>query len=164
MDSKKYRLILLFLLVPITAIYAQSGIVQIMNFQQLQERIEDTSSDSILVINFWATWCKPCIEELPILEKIPAMYKGAAVKVLLVSLDFTDQIQKKVLPFVNKNGIVNEVVVLDEANPNDWIPKVDPQWSGAIPACLFVYKSKSLFHEGKVTPNSIESSMNQLMP
>lgn len=165
MDRKIYRLIIiLFLVVTMTSIYAQNVAVQTLNFAQLQERIVQTSADSILVINFWATWCKPCIEEMPVLEKIPLTYKGAAVKVLLVSLDFTDQKEQRVLPFVKKNNIVNEVVLLDESNPNDWIPKVDPQWSGAIPACLFVYKTKSLFLEGKVTPKSIESSMNQLMP
>ncbi len=164
MNRKISSIILFFLLVPITAIYAQNVSAKKISFRQLQERMETTSVDTILVINFWATWCKPCIEEMPVLEEIPTMYKGTAVKVLLVSLDFTDQIEQKVRPFIKKNGIVNEVVVLDESNPNDWIPKVDPQWSGAIPACLFQYKTMSLFHEGKVTLATIQSSMNQLMP
>ncbi|SMO38592.1 Thioredoxin [Saccharicrinis carchari] len=163
-DRKLAGFILFFWVVPVLALYSQSATVQTIDFRQLQERIEKTSADSIMVINFWATWCKPCIEEIPVLEKIPGMYKGTAVKVLLVSLDFTDQIEQKLVPFVKSNGIASEVLVLDEAHPNNWIPKVDPSWSGAIPACLFVYKSKTLFHEGKVTLKAIESTMNQLIP
>lgn len=166
MNNKIGRICLLFVFLSLAASlsYSQKKAPNVLNYKQLQEKIEQSSVDSILVINFWATWCSPCVEEMPILESIPQMHKGIPVKVLLVSLDFTDQIDLRVLPFMIKKGIINEVLVLDEDNPNNWIPKVDPNWSGAIPACLFIHKKRSSFHEGKVTPSIIESSMNSLLP
>ena len=98
-------------------------------------------NDTTYVINFWATWCKPCVEELPYFEQLHDQYKGEKVRVILVSLDFPKQIESKVVPFVKKHQLKSDVVVLAEVNGNNYINKVEPTWSGAIPVTI-VYNAK----------------------
>ncbi len=101
-------------------------------FEEL-EPVLQMSNDTTYVINFWATWCGPCIKELPYFEALTEKYQNKPVKVILVSLDFEKMIDKKVIPFLNKNEIVSEVIVLLDGKANRWIDRVDPSWSGAIP-------------------------------
>lgn len=118
----------------------------LLTFEQLKPYLT-TQSDSVFIINFWATWCAPCVAELPYFEKLTADLKGKKAKVILVSLDFKSQIQTKLLPFLKKKKLQSEVVVLIENNPNDWIPKVNEDWSGSIPATLIFDKNQRQFYE-----------------
>jgi thiol-disulfide isomerase/thioredoxin len=119
-------------------------------------------NDTTYIVNFWATWCAPCIKELPYFQQVHDSYKDKKVKVLLVSLDFERQIQSRLLPFIEKNKITPEVVVLNDPASNVWIDKVDPSWSGAIPATLFIKNDKRLFFEKEFTLEEIEKVINQL--
>ena len=105
----------------------------IIKFDALQ-KILDTESNQVQVINFWATWCAPCVKELPLLEKLNAQ-KNLNVKITLVSLDFSEKVDN-VNAFIKRKNIRSEVLLLDEVDYNSWINKVDKQWSGAIPATL----------------------------
>lgn len=111
------------------------------------------NSDTTYVVNFWATWCKPCVAELPEFEKLHLNYSSKKVKVLLVCIDFKDELEKRVKPFIEKAKYTCEVLLLDEVNGNDFINKIETSWSGAIPATLITKKSKSInyFIEKKVT-------------
>lgn len=105
------------------------------------------NNDTTYVVNFWATWCKPCVAELPYFEQLNEQYKNQKVKVLLVSLDFSTQIEKKLNPFLERKQLKSEVVVLDDPDANGWIDKVDPKWSGAIPATVIYQGDKRAFYE-----------------
>ena len=107
--------------------------------------IFDYKNDTTYIINFWATWCKPCVEELPYFEEVHAKYSNKPVKVILVSLDFKKQIEKKLLPFIQNRNLQPEVVVLVDPDANSWIPKVDDVWDGAIPVTLFYNSEKRKF-------------------
>lgn len=98
-------------------------------------------NDTTYVINFWATWCKPCIKELPYFEELNATLKNKKAKVVLVSLDFPKQVETQLVPFVEKQQLKSEVIVLLDGKYNDWINKVSPSWSGAIPA-TYIYKNQ----------------------
>jgi thiol-disulfide isomerase/thioredoxin len=98
------------------------------------QKILNTTSDEIQVINFWATWCAPCIKELPLLEKLNAQ-NNLNAKITLINLDYADKIDK-VNAFMTRKNIQSEVLLLDEIDYNSWIDKVDKTWSGAIPATL----------------------------
>ena len=126
--------------------------VSVYKINQLLKRIHN-QSDTVYVVNFWATWCKPCVAELPEFEKLSKDYKTKKVKVLLVSMDFKEDIATRVKPFLKKNNYTIEVVLLDEMNGNDFINQVSEKWTGAIPATLITQKNKSnnQFIEKKVT-------------
>jgi thiol-disulfide isomerase/thioredoxin len=110
---------------------AQKAVV--VKFDALQ-KILNTKSDQIQVINFWATWCAPCIKELPLLEKINAQ-KDLNAKITLINLDYADKLGK-VNEFMIQKNIQSDVLLLDDIDYNGWIDKVDKSWSGAIPATL----------------------------
>ncbi|MEL6867056.1 MAG: TlpA family protein disulfide reductase [Bacteroidota bacterium] len=120
--------------------------VRIYNFEEL-EPIFHKKTDTTYIINFWATWCKPCVAELPYFEALTATYKNEKVKVILVSLDFKKQIETKLIPFLQKHNLQSEVLVLYDPNANTWINKVSPEWSGAIPATVIYNQQKREFHE-----------------
>ncbi|MGB1283784.1 MAG: TlpA disulfide reductase family protein, partial [Polaribacter sp.] len=88
----------------------------------------------IYVVNFWATWCAPCVKELPYFEKLKEVYQDKNVEVLLVSLDFPKQIEERLIPFINKKKLKSKVVLLNDSNEDIWIKAIDSTWSGAIPA------------------------------
>ena len=111
------------------------------------EWIFNQQNDTTYVINFWATWCKPCVEELPFFIQLYNTYRGDKVKLILVSLDFKKQIEKKLIPFIEKHNLQPEVVVLVDPDSNAWIPKVAEEWSGAIPATLVYNKNQRSFYE-----------------
>jgi thiol-disulfide isomerase/thioredoxin len=112
-------------------------------------RIEDVvkmidTSTTPIVINFWASWCKPCIHELTWFEKIVADHKEKGVKLVLVSLDFSEDFKNKALhKFVKKTGYTSKVVWLDETNADKFCPPIDSAWGGSIPATLMVNNKKS---------------------
>lgn len=119
--------------------------IKIIKFPDLENRIENETAE-ILVVNFWATFCKPCLEELPLFQELDTQEK---VKVILVSMDFASQ-KALVEGYQSSNKLKTEVVLLDEPDYDSWIPKVDSTWSGALPATLiFNTKTKNKqFKEG----------------
>lgn len=101
--------------------------------------------ENVYVINFWATWCAPCIKELPYFEKLHTDNKK--VKVILVSLDSQKDLEKKLIPFIERKKITAEVILLSDKDYNTWLPKIDTDWSGAIPATLIIHGKKKVFAE-----------------
>jgi thiol-disulfide isomerase/thioredoxin len=100
---------------------------------------------TVYVINFWATWCAPCVKELPLFEKLHLENKN--VKVILVSLDSKKDLNSKLLPFLNRKKITAEVIQLTDKDYNSWLPKVDNDWSGSIPSTWLVQGKRKLFVE-----------------
>ena len=119
---------------------------RVVSFDELSVRLK-TESDTLYLVNFWATWCAPCVAELPYFEALHEKYRDRPFKVLLVSLDYKSQVAKRVSPFIQANHIQSEVVVLSEKDPNRWLPKVSEEWTGAIPATLVFDKSRRVFLE-----------------
>ena len=120
-------------------------------------------NDTTYVVNFWATWCKPCIKELPAFEKLNTEYSDKKVKVLLVSLDFPTKVTSQVIPFMEKNNIQSQVLLLDDADANNWIPKVSKEWSGAIPATLIYSNATRLFYERSFTFEELQEELNKFI-
>jgi thiol-disulfide isomerase/thioredoxin len=111
--------------------------VAVIEFPELQKRLAQ-QTDTTYVVNFWATWCAPCVKELPSFEQLRVANAGKKVKVLLVSMDYASQVDKKVKPFVKQRGLKSEVLLLNESDPNTWMDKLDAKWSGALPFTLIV--------------------------
>lgn len=130
----------------------------IMNYDALKYRLH-TQSDSLYVVNFWATWCGPCVEELPFFEQLNEQYQGQKVKVLLVSLDFPKQYATRLQPFIKERNIQSEVILLDDPRSYMWIDSVSTEWSGALPATLMFNNSNRWFYERSFTYEELENEV-----
>jgi len=129
---------------------------EIVDLAGLQKVIQ-APGDEVKVINFWATWCAPCIKELPLLEKLGQERKD--VRVTLVSMDLDlDPNPEKVYKFVQRKKIQSKVLIVDAGSPSEWIDKVDPRWSGALPATLILNgkTGKSTFIERELQEGELE--------
>lgn len=104
-------------------------------------------NDTTYVINFWSTWCAPCVKELPYFEALTEKYAIQKIKVILISLDFPKQLETKLKPFLKEHNLQSEVLVLTDPDANSWVDKVNPAWSGAIPATVVYQGNKSKFYE-----------------
>lgn len=136
-------------LVPGKVIEHKGHRLGIYNFEQLSPLFE-RQNDTTYIINFWATWCKPCLEELPAFTQAAEKFAGEKVQFFFVSLDMPRHLKSRLIPYLNQNPLPGKVLVLDDVNMNEWIPKVDEDWGGAIPV-TYVYRGKqNWFHEGMV--------------
>jgi thiol-disulfide isomerase/thioredoxin len=134
---------------------------QIIKFDSLDKIIKERSA-KIQVINFWATWCAPCVKELPYFESLNTA-KSSQVSVTLINLDFANKVDK-VNSFIKRKGITTKVLLLDEIDYNTWIDKVDKNWSGAIPATLIINPStgKRKFVEKELQDGDLEKLINEV--
>jgi thiol-disulfide isomerase/thioredoxin len=149
----------LTLLLTFMCFYGESFTTQVhtrirtLNYDQLEPSL-NRMNDTVYFVNFWATWCAPCRAEMPDIEKIGEKYKSMKFKVLLVSLDFPDQINERLLTYMRKNNIKSEVILLNDPNQNRWIDKIDTRWSGELPFTIIygrnfreTYARSFEFHE-----------------
>lgn len=150
MIQKIYIGLILFTAFTLGAKSADSQTIPVYNFDQFQHHLQQ-NDDSLYVINFWATWCGPCVKELPYFESVNTDYASRKVKVVLVSLDFEGQIESRLKPFLERKNIQSQVVMLDDPDANSWIDKVDAQWSGAIPATVIYSAHSREFYEKSFT-------------
>lgn len=132
--------------------------IPVMNFQQL-EKVLSKKDHKTYVINFWATWCAPCVKEIPHFEKLGEAYKGKNVEVILVSMDFPNKAEGQLVPFLEKKKYKNRVILLDDPDQNTWIPKVSADWSGALPATLIFNKKNRKFYEQSFTYEELEKTL-----
>jgi AhpC/TSA family. len=122
-------------------------------------------SDSVLVISFWATFCKPCTEEIPYLESISKKYSDKKVKVLLVSLDLPMFYPDKIESFAKKNKYSSQVVWLNETNADYFCPRIDKRWDGAIPATYFINRATGYkkFVSDQMKPAEFENELKKAL-
>lgn len=145
---------------------ASIAVVQAQEIKKIKladlEKIVNPKDDITYVVNFWATWCRPCVKELPYFERLQAKYANQKVKVLLVAVE---DWEKKVKLFVKKKKIQTEVLLLDESKSDVWIPKVDKQWDGAIPVTLFINgkAGKRGFHKGDMTEAELNKKVESIL-
>ncbi|CAL2082091.1 TlpA disulfide reductase family protein [Tenacibaculum sp. 190524A05c] len=136
--------------------------LKVLNFDELKPFIEK-NDDKTHVVNFWATWCKPCVEELPAFEKIHEENKDKNVEVLLVSLDFPNEIESHLIPFIMEHKLAPEVIVLDDPDQNKWINGVDKSWSGALPATIIYNKNKRSFYEQSFSYDALNQELQKFI-
>jgi len=152
------KIILLFVFAfSLTSANAQE--IKKWKLQDLEAAIKN--SDKPTIINFWATFCKPCIEELPYFQETAKRYNSAGVQLILVSLDLPQAYPKKISAFAIKNKIKAPIAFLDETNADLFCPKVDQNWSGAIPASLFVNNKTGYrkFFEDQLSKEQVEKEI-----
>lgn len=151
--------LLLFLIVSF-APKSTSEKIETIGLEQLQAKTMHPENDTLYIVNFWATWCGPCVAELPFFEQAAKDNATKKVKILLISLDFLSE-EAKVAAFIKKKNLQNEVYLLNAGDPNKWINAIDTSWDGAIPTTVF-YKSgkKVFFHEGDLSQAELNEKIN----
>jgi len=124
-----------------------------------------TESKEPLIINLWATWCGPCVEELPYFLEEWKDKKEKGLRLILVSLDFVDDYPEKIEKFMSRRKIKPPVMWLNESDADYFCPKIDPRWSGAIPASLFVNNTTGYrsFFEGQMSSKEIKKEIKSIM-
>lgn len=147
--------LLLMLAALFSAFAARAQSLKVMDFDAFEAHISRPVEGKLRVVNFWATSCRPCIKEMPYFEKLNAEMKN--VDVIFVSVDFPEDFETKVEAFIKQRGLQSECLALDESNPNAWIDRLNPDWSGAIPATLLVDAAgkKAAFHAGSFDYESL---------
>lgn len=136
---------ILFAVMFLFSVQIQAQKIAVFDNYTALEKAVLSDANTTYVVNFWATWCAPCVKELPHFEQLNSENKN--VKVVLVSLDFKNQYEAKLLPFLKKKAIKSEVVLLTDKDYNTWLPAVDKDWSGSIPATLIIKDGKKVFVE-----------------
>ncbi|MCC5921577.1 MAG: TlpA family protein disulfide reductase [Cyclobacteriaceae bacterium] len=148
------RYIYLFLLILPLNLKAQTS-VEVIKWTDMEVMLSQ-KSDVDRVFNFWATWCRPCIKEIPYFEEVYAEKQSMGMELYLISLDDVENVEKRVIPFVERRGLKATILLLDETDYNAFIDKVHPSWSGAIPATLFLSKEgEKNFYEGEMNKEEL---------
>ena len=134
---------------------------QLVKLPELQKLIHEPGL--VKVVNFWATWCGPCVKEMPFFEKLNNEDKN--IEVILVSMDYDlDPDPAKVKRFIERKKILSKVVILAEENPNEWIEKIDNSWTGALPSTLVVnpQSGKRKFIQGELKEGDLEKLIQEV--
>ncbi len=136
--------------------------VYTVTLEQLQQQTI-RPNDTLYIVNFWATWCKPCVAEMPFFEAASAKYATQKVKVVFVSLNYPKE-KATVEKFLKQKNISTPSYLLDAGNPNIWIDKIEKQWGGSIPFTIIYKNGKKLFHrEGEFTQSELDSVIEKLL-
>lgn len=156
----KFILILAFVL---TAANSVAQTVPVWKLKDLEAAMKAANEPT--VINFWATFCKPCIAELPHFQALANQYKSKGVKLIMVSLDLKEAHPKKVASFAKKLKLTSPVVWLDESNADLFCPAVDSSWSGSIPATIFINNAKGyrIFFEEELSKKKLEAEIRKMI-
>ena len=149
-----------FLMFFLFSLLLRAQTVPSLSYTELKPLINQ-SGDKIYVVNFWATWCAPCIKELPYFESLNLRED---VEVLLVSLDFPKHKESRLLPFIKKNKLQSKVVLLDDADENYWINDINSDWSGALPATLIYTQKQRGFYEQSFTAPKLDELLKLFKP
>jgi len=154
---KKVGLIFCMLIMGLASAQAQNEIPA-YKVDDLNSRI--SNEDTVYIVNFWATWCMPCVQELPEFAELQKYYEGQKVKIIMVSLDFKEDYPLRLSTFLQRKRMTNEVVWLNEDKPNKFINKIEPQWTGSIPATMIVKANKKKFIERQTTKDELIEMVN----
>ena len=123
----------------------------------------ETSSNP-LIINFWATWCRPCVNELNYFEKVVDKFKDKNVELVLISVDYPEDYER-VASFVKTRGYKVKVYWLDEQETSVIQSKIDGGFEGVIPASIFINKATKYrtFHSGQLTESTLKKEIEKLI-
>jgi len=129
-----------------------------LNYEQLKPLLHKYD-EKTYVVNFWATWCAPCVKELPAFEELNKNYKDKNVEIVLISLDFPKQVESRLLPFIKKKNIQSKVLHFDDANEQFWIKDIAEEWTGALPATIIYNAKNRKFYEQSFEYKTLENEL-----
>ena len=157
-----------FLFVVFTNVQAQQTqpVLELITPEELQILVHQ-NDDVLYVVNYWATWCSPCVREIPGFMNVHKQYENDNnFKMILVSLDAKRLLDTKVKRFVERHNIDTDVYVLDDTGNStiEVLKAIDSNWYGEIPATLFYKNGEKLkFHKGSMTQYELEDFVDDFL-
>lgn len=129
------------------------------------EKLLSSADDSLTVLNIWATWCKPCVKEIPHFEKVREQFKNQPVRFWYISLDFPDQIESRLKPFVSSRMKGAHVFYMNTVDYDKWMNKINKDWQGSIPVTLFFNRNqkKEKFEASELTEEGLIQNIRALL-
>jgi thiol-disulfide isomerase/thioredoxin len=156
---KKIIFLLSTVLIGSLAVQAPAQQVEVVKMNKL-ESIMAAPEKGVKVVNFWATWCRPCVAELPHFEETYQNQKANGMELVLITLDDVEDLERRVQPFVSKKNLTAQVYLLDETDQNKFINAIDPDWGGAIPATIVIAANgERTLYEKPLTAQELENSV-----
>ena len=142
-------------------IYSQQ--IRSVKVTELEKIIKESKKP--LVIDFWATFCVPCLQEIPYFQEITEKYRSQEVSILLVSLDLKEYYPDSIIATVKKHKISQPVVWLNETNADYFCPKIDTTWTGGMPSSLFVNNATGYhkFFEEPLSKEKLEDEVRVMV-
>jgi thiol-disulfide isomerase/thioredoxin len=118
----------------------------------------------VVLVNFWATWCKPCRAEMPALQALAAKLRPRGFELITISNDEADK-QPQVLKALGEYKISGVTYLRKTADDDKFCDTIDPKWQGVLPA-LFIYdrsgkKARAFF--GETPMPTIEAAIQKLL-
>ena len=147
---------------PEEVIQYHGGEILITDFDGLQGLLEIRDGRTH-VINFWASWCKPCIQELPYFLRLQQHHDRSELQVIMVSLDFRSKVEETLIPFLESREFILPLILLHDPAANEWIDRVDPSWTGSIPATLIFNNERREFYEKEFTEEELNSIVQNFL-
>ena len=138
----KFLLISLIILSAVQVLRAQD-IKPLGNTDDVKAIFESVKG-KVVLINFWATWCKPCVKEFPDLVKLQKEYNDSGFELVFISLDVPEDLNSKLKPFLTKQGVDFTTYYSTFVKPEDLMEFVDKNWNGAIPSTYIYDKEGNL--------------------
>ncbi|MGZ3864597.1 MAG: TlpA family protein disulfide reductase [Bacteroidia bacterium] len=148
-----------FLAIFLVSLGLSTNKVGVKDFAQFEKSVRKTN-DTLYVVNIWATWCVPCVKEMPFFFQSAKTHANEKVKIVFASMNSLKEMET-VQGFTDRKNILQDVFILNAGNPNEWIDKVDKSWGGSIPATVMYKESKKVFfREGDFTQTELDSIIN----
>ena len=150
------------MLLSASMVFAQQSIPS-LKIDDLEKLVQ--SGDSAYVVNLWATWCAPCVQEIPTFEQQAVELKGKPVKFIFVSLDMSDAYPGDIESFAKRSKMRSPIVWLNEPNANSFASRIDPRWKGSIPCTIFINPKKGYrkFVEGQMSKEALQKEVDALL-
>lgn len=139
----------------------KSGLkLKTVDASDINNQINKHKGSEAVLINFWATYCAPCIEEFPMIVDLSEKYKEKGMQVYFVSADWLDR-EKEVMAFLIEKNVKGLSFIKEEGNDNNFINEISREWSGALPFTIVYDKSGNLsdYWEMKKNKDRFESAI-----
>jgi len=151
-----------FFLISCAGSRGRTNLVQPIDESRLKKLLTQAQGKAVL-LNFWATWCDPCVEEFPDLIKLARDFRPHGLEVILVSLDELEDLNSKIVPFLGKHGVNFRTYFKKTRDDEVFINTIDAKWSGAIPA-TFIYDTQGNLAKRFVAQQSFDTLIEAVRP
>ena len=110
----------------------------------------------IQVFNFWATWCAPCVKELPMIDAFASA--NPDIEVILVNVEGTADPFNKVADFARRKKLQTRIILLNTQDSGNWTTRIEKSWKNALPVTIIRNggNKKRIFRDRALSPGELE--------